>query len=604
MMISSLINIMVWWLSPINGILLFIDGIVYSLVAYSYKLFMIMTQLNLNIIYELASPIVDRVKALIMVFVLFKLAITLITYLLNPDEVKGSSKLVTNIIVAVILLLSYDFIFELGNDLSMIALGSTNSNAYQILDAPEENDGGLIARFIFGSNSAVSDTKNFGVYLSASTLNIFLHDINDGGVASQVYNDILSNSETSVDFSVIKNLNSEIDRTVEYHWPIISTVVGIYLVYTIATIAIQIGVRMFKLLILQIIAPIPISAIISEGYSGKSFSSYMKLYTSTLLDAIIRVAIMYLATAFVGTFYNLILSGDLVVGENKITTYLILIIIVVAIYQFVRKLPDFLKQIFPGMNFESNMGGFGRTLRTIGAVGAGAGGLALGAVAGASAGGVVGMFQGAIGGAAAGYRGQGVRGALENVQRVQQSAANRAAVGGLGNSLLNALGAPIGVTARRQNNAQQDINRANETIANIDKAEEKAKSELSRATGVTFGGAGSRSTMGAYTFNNVSSAEDLANRVISRDVTATSLQAAMNNTASSDAARATAARQYAQRCDQLREQAQIAYNEQIDATTAITTSGLGDTATRQTARAQAEADLASAQERYTRAGGQ
>ena len=593
MIISSLINVMSIWLNnPLYAIALFFDEIVYSLVAYSYKLFMLMTQLNLNIVYQLASPIVDRVKALIMVFILFKLAVTLISYLLKPEEAtKGTSKLITNIVVAVCLLISYDFIFELGNDLSMILLGSTDESAYQILESPG-NDSGLIAKFIFGSNPAVQDTENFGVYLAASTLNIFLHDINGTGVASQIYSDILGNSADSIDFSTIKNLNTEINRTVEYHWPVVSTIVGAYLIYTIVTISIQIGVRMFKLLLLQIVAPIPICSIVSDGIKGKSFSSYMKLYLSTLLDAVIRVAAMYLATAFVGTFYNLILSGNLFSTNSTITQNLVLIIVILAIYQFVKKLPDFLKQIFPGMSFESNMGGFAKTLRTIGSIGSGVGGFALGATSGAVAGGVIGMAQGAIGGATAGFRGQGVRGALENLQRVQQSARNRAEIG-LGNSFLNAIGAPLGITARRQNNAQNDISKANKTIANLDKAEEKARNELAKGT-LSYDG---------QSYSNVTSADDLYNRVISSNSDVLKYKAILNSETASDHERATAEFALRTELDNIRTNTQNTYNTAIDNTNAIKDSKLGNTASRQQARQDAENKKKEAEERLKNAGG-
>ena len=74
--ITSLItvsSVATWIFLPLNAIFLTLDGIIFSLVAYSYKLFMLMAQMNFNVIYAWMGPLIDRVKALILVLILFKL---------------------------------------------------------------------------------------------------------------------------------------------------------------------------------------------------------------------------------------------------------------------------------------------------------------------------------------------------------------------------------------------------------------------------------------------------------------------------------------------------------------------------------------------------
>ena len=552
MTISQIITFLAgsaWEWTILDSIGLFLDAIVYSLVAYSYKLFLIMSQLNLNIIYQMAAPIVDRVKALIMVFVLFKLAITLIGSLLEPEKLEQTGgKILKNIVVAVILLVSYDFIFELGNDLSMIALGTTDTSAFQILDPPEDTNG-LVSKLIFGSASGVDKTKDFGVYLAASTLNIFLHDVEGGSVASNVYTQIINNSGTSYNFNPIKDTKGEIGRTVEYTYPIISSIMGIYLIYSIVQIAIQVGIRMFKMMILQIVAPIPICSIISDGVKGKSFSAFMKLYFTTLIQVAVRVATMFLATAFVGTFYNLIMSGSLTTGETGMTRFLVVIIIIVAVYRFVRELPKFLQSLFPGMNFEANMGGFGNTLRTIGNIGAGVGGFALGGAAGLATGG--GFFQGALGGATSAYRGEGIRGQLQNVQNAQARGETYRDIG-FGNAMLNSLGAPLGITAARQSREKDAINQEKDRL---NKLAESARRDVQN-NNTNFGRFGN--------YRNISSSEDLYNRVASNDSIVAQQKAILNSTTASQVDRDSAALALRSRTDQLRQYAEAEYNTALD----------------------------------------
>lgn len=578
MTISQIITFLAgsaWEWTILDSIGLFLDAIVYSLVAYSYKLFLIMSQLNLNIIYQMAAPIVDRVKALIMVFVLFKLAITLIGSLLEPEKLEQTGgKILKNIVVAVILLVSYDFIFELGNDLSMIALGTTDTSAFQILDPPEDTNG-LVSKLIFGSASGVDKTKDFGVYLAASTLNIFLHDVEGGSVASNVYTQIINNSGTSYNFNPIKDTKGEIGRTVEYTYPIISSIMGIYLIYSIVQIAIQVGIRMFKMMILQIVAPIPICSIISDGVKGKSFSAFMKLYFTTLIQVAVRVATMFLATAFVGTFYNLIMSGSLTTGETGMTRFLVVIIIIVAVYRFVRELPKFLQSLFPGMNFEANMGGFGNTLRTIGNVGAGVGGFALGGAAGLATGG--GFFQGALGGATSAYRGEGIRGQLQNAQNAQARGETYRDIG-FGNAMLNSLGAPLGITAARQSREKDAINQEQQKITAAEKEKERLNQDKDRLNKLAENARrdvqNNNTNFGARfgSYKNISSSEDLFNRVVSNDSVIAQQRAILGSATSSQSEKDSASQVLRSRTEMFRQQTEAAYNAALD--TAATNNGM------------------------------
>ena len=620
MTISQIITFLAgsaWEWTILDSIGLFLDAIVYSLVAYSYKLFLIMSQLNLNIIYQMAAPIVDRVKALIMVFVLFKLAITLIGSLLEPEKLEQTGgKILKNIVVAVILLVSYDFIFELGNDLSMIALGTTDTSAFQILDPPEDTNG-LVSKLIFGSASGVDKTKDFGVYLAASTLNIFLHDVEGGSVASNVYTQIINNSGTSYNFNPIKDTKGEIGRTVEYTYPIISSIMGIYLIYSIVQIAIQVGIRMFKMMILQIVAPIPICSIISDGVKGKSFSAFMKLYFTTLIQVAVRVATMFLATAFVGTFYNLIMSGSLTTGETGMTRFLVVIIIIVAVYRFVRELPKFLQSLFPAMNFEANMGGFGNTLRTIGNVGAGVGGFALGGAAGLATGG--GFFQGALGGATSAYRGEGIRGQLQNVQNAQARGETYKDIG-FGNAMLNSLGAPLGITAARQSREKDAINQEQQKIAAAEKEKERLNQDKDRLNKLAENARrdvqNNNTSFGARfgSYKNISSSEDLFNRVVSNDSVIAQQRAILGSATSSQSEKDTASQVLRQRTEMFRQQTEAAYNAALD--TAATNNGMSmndintgintanaDIATQDTLIDTANANIKTHEDRLKQAGG-
>lgn len=79
-------------LEILKAIFLFFDAAVYSLVAYAYDLFILIAQLNFNVISVWFEPIVDRLETLILVLILFKLGISFITYMFKLIRFKINQK--------------------------------------------------------------------------------------------------------------------------------------------------------------------------------------------------------------------------------------------------------------------------------------------------------------------------------------------------------------------------------------------------------------------------------------------------------------------------------------------------------------------------------
>ena len=105
-----------------------------------------------------------------------------------------------------------------------------------------------------------------GGWLAHQTFTIFLHDISsDGSGFSTETVDAEIEEDGKYVFTKAHNLVDEIDITVEYTLPFVSTIMGLYLIYSIAVVSIEIGVRMFKMIILQILAPLAIITIIDKG---------------------------------------------------------------------------------------------------------------------------------------------------------------------------------------------------------------------------------------------------------------------------------------------------------------------------------------------------
>ena len=216
---------------------------------------------------------------------------------------------------------------------------------------------------------------------------------------------------------------------------------------------------MFKLIILQILAPLAIVTIIDNGTSSKTLQTFLKTYISVFLEAITRIAIVYIITTFVAAFIGDITSyfGDLAsIQESVITRGLICIIVLVAGYKVIGILPKFIDEALgTKMASSAGGGGFGKFAAGLigGAVGFGSG-LATGIAGGAGfTGTLANMVGGAVGGAQSGMKGKNVADFFKNQSANNQANKNRAqniaSRGGAGNIIRGGAESVLGVGLRQ-----------------------------------------------------------------------------------------------------------------------------------------------------------
>lgn len=473
-----ILSIASWITRPFTTLSLLLDGIVYTVVAYVYKIFILMAQIKFSEIYKILEPLIDRVKALIMVLVMFKLGKSLIEYMIDPakatDRNVGGAALVKNLGFTAALLILYPFIFGVMSDISLLIIGSEDGNYEYIgklVDAGGGGDTGLLARFIWGSDVNMEE-MDVGTWLAHQTFTIFLHDMSsDGsGFSTETVDEALKgDNEGEFVFTKAHNLVDEIDITVEYTLPFVSTIMGLYLIYSIAKVAIEIGVRMFKMIILQILAPLAIITIIDKGVSSPTFKTFCKTYISVFLEAITRIAIVFIITTFVGAFMQ---DGALtsffgnasMITENVLTRGLICVIVLVAGYRLVGILPKFIDQALgTNMAGSASGGGFGKFAAGLvgGAIGA-ASGLAIGAATGGLGGALTGFVSGGVGGFQEGGKGKNIadffKGQAGNMKKTANNAIDaKNYKGGAFGRAVNNFGAATGINDIHDNRVSEQI---------------------------------------------------------------------------------------------------------------------------------------------------
>lgn len=499
--------------------LLLLDAIVYSVVVYIYNIFQIVAQLNFSVISSWTQPLVNRVEALIMVLILFKLGMSFIQYMIDPekfsDKSAGGSALLINIVICAVLLVSYQFLFTVFNEFSMLIIGYQEGYEFtvlkQIADVESENGGdeaGLLGRFIFGTEV---DTKNFGKQVAGITLFSFIKDKTNahGNTprAARELDSILSNSSSDeINFFDITNLADAIYRSddddveehgcVTYQFPLLSTAVGIYLIYRLVVLTIEVAIRIFKLIILQVTAPIAIITTVDGGMKSKTFQSFYKTYFSVYTGLFTRVVVVYLITALISMFAQNFDSLNIGFAQNSTMGAFALIIIIVSLFTFAGKLPSFIDKAL-GLNSSGDgegAAGFKGLMKSMGAavgLGVGAlGGMAAGAAVGGVGGAVSGLFGGGFRGATGGYRANNVADFFRNqgagISTTRDNALRARAQGNIfsraGAGVENLLGIP-----QRQAQQAQELAHDNELIDNVLNAQANEIKDRTDRRGIKYG---------------------------------------------------------------------------------------------------------------------
>ena len=437
----------------VNSVMLNINLAIYNLIVFLYNLFEVIATADfLN--NELIQGIYQRVGLVLGLFMIFKLTFSLIQALINPsdDKIKGTTKMITRIIIVVVLLGSTNLIFTEARNLQNNLLVKDNIIAKVILgrnDNPDDNFGTRLAAETFFTFF----TDNEPLYIDNKNSEEFARIISIDCVSGPGTQDDEYNCMNLFKMQVVNSNNLDLTKNIvnartsdegtfsagahyiEFNW-LICLAVGLFMVYILISYCFAIGVRTVQLAFLELIAPIPIISYISPK-DETAFNKWVKMCITTFIDVFIRVAIIYFIVFMIKGVLNSDIDSLLIgsasysdekqafVAENLLW---IKIVLFLALLMFAKKAPDLIHEMFPkttssigfGLSMKErfkNMVGAGIVAGTVGAAGA----AALGA-AGAAAGnayygykngrGVVGTLKSSLAGAVSG----GLRGAKAGFQ--------------------------------------------------------------------------------------------------------------------------------------------------------------------------------------------
>ena len=324
--------------------------------------------------------ITARIYVVLAVFMIFKLAFSLIQYLVSPDQVNdkqaGMGKLAGRTFTALIMLVAIPILFD------EILYGKTsNGTPYQeaIVKA--------IPNIIVGSSGQLNSAESSGEYMAKTAFAAFVTPNTDEGKCEDDVPELDSNNETvgSIQAAVLEECES--DKSIfKYNYQFgISTIVGLVMVLIMLFFTVDIAIRAIKLGILRVVAPIPIISYINpKSAKDGSFNNWLKALISTYLELFIKMAIIYIVIFVITSLTN---GGISFKETNYVTKGYLTVFLIIGLLLFAMQASAFIKNIF-GIKDAGGSAGLGALLGGAGALltGGGLAGAAMAMASGATAG--------------------------------------------------------------------------------------------------------------------------------------------------------------------------------------------------------------------------
>ena len=379
-----------WFLKILRLLFAFFDRIAFTLIEWVYELFMLIAEAGIfsqATIQEFAS----RIYVFLGLIMVFKVSISLVTYILNPDNFNkadvGAPALLKGFVFALLGIVLVPYVFEAAYSLQRIVL-KDNLIGNLIMGMSDNNDdssdylenAGNEMSFVTLTAFLRLDTKFSQVSEACSANPVTVDYENKTGELSSECDGL---AEIMGDDAVNLLVKAYSNRSIEYltdgdllnvtvttddnddeflmsYLPIVSTAAGIFIAYVILLFCVDIAVRSVKLGFLQLIAPIPLIAKVDPKKGAKTFDKWVDECTSTYLDVFMRLAaiyfVLFIISAITGSgssgIYNVV-TGK---GFSGISGIFVKIFIIIGALNFARDLPKLLEKIFD-INLK-NSGGF------------------------------------------------------------------------------------------------------------------------------------------------------------------------------------------------------------------------------------------------------
>lgn len=362
------LSVNMWFQKLMRQFFFNVDNIVFNFISTVYDLLISIARTSVLSQADIID-MADRIYKLLAIFMVFKVTFSLIMYVVNPDDFsdksKGISKLGTNIIIALALLILTPYVFNMAYRLQTIVL-EDNSLAALIFgdDSEQETDanGRKVSEFLNTAGDAMAFITMRPFFMPNVSIDEMadcttLDDACFSGMAKLTGDDnftntMLNNYKAGIKVSNLgltfrqdlaiatyKDESKNENFVMDYKY-IFSTVIGVVIILLLITFCMDVAVRSIKLAFLQLIAPIPIISYV-DPKSGKDglFKKWYQMCFKTYLSLFIRILALYFAIYIISKIGKMV---DIIDGSYQTNAFVAIFIIIGAL-MFAKQLPKILE---------------------------------------------------------------------------------------------------------------------------------------------------------------------------------------------------------------------------------------------------------------------
>lgn len=367
---------MIWFMKLIRILLAAIDIVVYWLLELVYSLFIAISSAGIFSQATIQS-FATRIYVFLGLIMVFKVSISLVTYIMNPDNFSkgdvGAPALLKGFIFALVGIVLVPYAFEIAYSFQRVIL-KENVIGNLILGMGHDENSEFSENFIKSGGKYMADTVYNAFYRPNEELvgDECLADPGDCDMSEYFEADVLDKyeeaygEEDGAPLSVIHRLDWDIlNATYEQdgetvfvmdYTYLITTLIGGFITYILLLFCIDIAVRSVKLCFLQLIAPIPLISKVDPKKGNEVFGKWLKECTSTYLDVFMRLLAIYFALFIISSIslqpINMVEGGTF----DGFLGLILAVFLIIGTLNFARDLPKLIGGIF-GIDFKG-MGGF------------------------------------------------------------------------------------------------------------------------------------------------------------------------------------------------------------------------------------------------------
>lgn len=368
-----------WFAEFFRSIFAALDSVGYWLLQGVYDIFFAVS--NAEILSGATmNELYGRLQLIFGVFMVFKLSLTILNIIINPDNYKDKQKGAGSIVVRVaVMLVMLTLIIPInipnpdGNPLNE----KINQNGilfgflYQFQDSVITEN--VLGKLILGSNVGSNDDSNnmadMGGLMTLQVARAFMTptlvnedtEINNKDSFAEdntaCYTDLKNNLHYFDDAVNPSYLLDHINDTCENDdaggevFAMQYQILGGFIFSIIMSIivlgfTVDVAVRAIKLAILRIIAPVPIITYVTPGAEKDgAFGNWVKTLTSTYLDLFIRLAVISFGAYIIVRLTDGETLNIVTTSTNWFTTGLATIFVIIGILVFMKQAPKFFKDM-------------------------------------------------------------------------------------------------------------------------------------------------------------------------------------------------------------------------------------------------------------------